>query len=234
MNPTPQKVYSPVAAGCDTGAELLKPHPLPEMFSNTGRSIQMPAVKEEIPTELKKLYSEELGIDLDSGKDGEIFKWFLASYLMGKRIGEGIAKTTWHEFMQAGLDTPQKIHDAGWDRLVEVLDSGNYDRYDYSTASRLLEVTGSLLDEYGGSLQKLHQEAADEADLEHRLQKLKGVGEVTANIFLREMRKIWKKADPEPLDRVRKKAAQFDIDLDSMNRKTKTFMRTEAALVRMR
>jgi hypothetical protein len=36
-----------------------------------------------------------------------------------------------------------------------------------------------------------------------------GVGEVTANIFLRELRPYWKKADPEPLPIVRRLATTF-------------------------
>ncbi|HLG29262.1 MAG TPA: hypothetical protein VI387_03550, partial [Candidatus Brocadiales bacterium] len=63
------------------------------------------------------LYSEQLGINLDSKKEEEIFKWFLASLLFGKRIGENIAARTYKEFEKAGILTPQAILKAGWDRL---------------------------------------------------------------------------------------------------------------------
>ena len=33
-------------------------------------------------------YSKELGIDLESGRSDEIFKWFLASILFGARISQ--------------------------------------------------------------------------------------------------------------------------------------------------
>jgi len=79
------------------------------------------------------------------------------------------------------------------------LDRGGYVRYGFKTASKLLEVAGHLMDHYRGDLNALHRAAADEADLEHRIQALgKGIGEVTVNIFLREMRGIWDKADPSP------------------------------------
>jgi hypothetical protein len=45
--------------------------------------------------ESTELYSEELGIDLASGDDEEVFKWFLASALFGGRISEDIAKRTY-------------------------------------------------------------------------------------------------------------------------------------------
>ncbi len=144
-----------------------------------------------------KTYSAELGIDLSGGKEAEVFKWFLAAILFGARISETIVKNAFRKFVQIGLITPQKIVKAGWDRLVEVLDAGGYVRYDFKTADKLLEVMGNLLQEYGGSLNSLHQNARDTADLTERLQALgKGIGPTTTQIFLRELRGIWEKADP--------------------------------------
>ena len=74
-----------------------------------------------------------------------------------------------------------------------------YTRYDFKTADKLLEVSNALLREYAGDLNSLHRLAADQSDLERRLKQLaKGVGDVTVNIFLREMRGIWPKAQPLP------------------------------------
>ena len=69
-------------------------------------------------------FSTSLGIDLDKREPREIFKWFLASILFGARIGEGIAEETYGQFERRGLLTPQRILEAGWDRLVEALDAG--------------------------------------------------------------------------------------------------------------
>lgn len=50
-------------------------------------------------------------------------------------------------------------------------------------------------------MNRLHEMSKDNADLETRLRSLaKGIGQVTVNIFLREMRGIWKKANPFPGD----------------------------------
>ena len=52
---------------------------------------------------------------------------------------------------------------------------------------------------YHGKLNRVHDLAADPADLEKRLKALgKGIGDVTVSIFLRELRDIWEKADPKP------------------------------------
>jgi endonuclease III len=78
-----------------------------------------------------------------------------------------------------------------------VLDNGGYVRYDFKTATKLLEVMTHLMDQYDGDLQKLHDVSNDADNLESRLKGLgKGIGEVTVQIFLRELRGLWPKAQP--------------------------------------
>ena len=138
-------------------------------------------------------YSQELVIDLN--KEEGRFKWFLASVLFAKRISSQLAKRTYKEFERAGIMTPESIMEAGWDKLVEVLDRGGYVRYDFSTASNLLGIAASLREKYG-SLENLHTQAKDSMDLEKKLLEFKGVGPTTVNIFLRELKGIWWKAKP--------------------------------------
>jgi len=144
---------------------------------------------------LSLTYSEELGLDLYNPEDR--FKWFIASILFAKRISTKIAKKTYRRFEEEKLTTPEKILAAGWNRLVEVLDSGGYVRYDFSTASNLIRVMEELKKKYG-DLEELYRKSSDPIDLERRLQEFRGVGPVGVNIFLRELRKIWKKAKPNP------------------------------------
>jgi len=74
-----------------------------------------------------------------------------------------------------------------------------YTRYDFKTATKLLNVVDSLIRKYNGKLVEIHRLASDSRDLENRLKELgKGVGDVTVGIFLRELRGTWKKADPLP------------------------------------
>jgi hypothetical protein len=82
-------------------------------------------------------YSEELGLDLS--KPNDRFLWFLASILFSNRISADIALKTIKRFEEEGLTTSDRILDAEWDRLVKVLDSGGYARYDFSTATYLLD-----------------------------------------------------------------------------------------------
>ncbi len=146
-------------------------------------------------------FSVELGIDLSQGSSREIFRWFLASVLFGARISESIVKKTFREFDSRGIVSPKAILDTGWDGLVEILDRGGYVRYDFKTATKLLDLCRTLTESNRADLADLCAASNDARDLEMRLKGLaKGIGDVTVNIFLREMRGVWDKADPLPSD----------------------------------
>lgn len=154
---------------------------------------------ESLVESLGERYSEVLKINLASKDDKEIFKWFLASVLFGAPITETSVIKTYRCFEKREVVTPNKILETGWNGLVKILDEGSYTRYDFKTADKLLEVMGNLNTRYGGSLSKLHEDAADSLDLEKRLKELgKGIGDVTVSIFLRDLRGVWRKADPKP------------------------------------
>jgi endonuclease III len=136
----------------------------------------------------KAIDARELRIDLGSGKERDLFKWFLACLLFGKPIQQEVAARAYAELARDGLVTPRAILDAGWDRLVAALDRGHYVRFDFSTATKLLEVSQALLERYG-SLTRLIRQARSRGDLVRRLQEFKGVGPTTTRIFLRGLRR---------------------------------------------
>jgi hypothetical protein len=105
---------------------------------------------------------------------------------------------------------------------------GGYVRYDGRKSRQILVDCELLLSEYRGSLTRLHESARDEADLEQRLLAFYGIGPVTVNIFLRELRPYWSKARPEPLPVVRALAAKHGIDLTAFDVASRTFNRIEA------
>lgn len=142
-------------------------------------------------------FSTELGLTLGRDRPRDLFLWFLAALLYGTRISGTIVAHTHAEFVRRGLVGPEQLIKTGWDGLVEVLDAGGYVRYDFKTATKLLDVMHQLVDRYGGDLNRLHDAARDASDVERRLIELgKGIGEVTIEIFLRELRGVWPKADP--------------------------------------
>lgn len=142
-------------------------------------------------------YTTQLGIQLNGLNAVEIFKWFVAAILYGARISEKIATRAWQVFERNTILMPERMICTGWDGLVAVLDQGGYARYDYKTATKLLVVSQTLLDRYAGNLNHLHAAASNGDDLKQRIMSLgKGVGPVTVQIFLRELRGRWDKATP--------------------------------------
>lgn len=199
------------------------------------RTGEAPAPLSRRALERSLLYSEELGIGLGGASDDACFRWFLASLLFGARISETTAKLTYAAFVRHGLTTPSKIIGAGWDFLVNpVMREGGYVRYDGRKSTQILRDCEKLLADYGGDMNRLHEAARDARDLEQRLGAFYGVGPVTTNIFLRELRPRWARADPAPLPIVEELARELGVDLTRYKRKSLAFARVEAGLLRNR
>jgi hypothetical protein len=115
-----------------------------------------------------------------------------------------------------------------------VMREGGYVRYDNQRSEQILRNCQTLLETYDGSLNELHESAEDESDLEDRIDAFYGVGPMTVNIFLRELRPVWEKNDPDPLGTVEEAAANHNVDLDRYVRDSEQFARVEAGLIRRR
>jgi hypothetical protein len=135
-------------------------------------------------------YASHLGIDLKSQKEEELFKWFLACLLFGKPIQTEIAERAYHRLLAEHLTSPEAILRAGWDKLVILLDQARYVRYDFSTATKLLDVCGELKRRYH-SVKNLLAQASTPYELFSKLQDFKHIGPVTARIFLCEIAPVW-------------------------------------------
>jgi len=169
-----------------------------------------------------KSYSEELGLDLKKPEDRQ--SWFFASVLFAKRISSSIALRTFEKFQEEGITAPKAMLDAGWHKLVQVLDAGGYVRYDFSTASALLDISRTILYKQG-DLERIHSKARSPSELEALLMEFKGVGPVAVNIFLRELRGIWAMAAPKP--------SRFAIEV-AQRLRVKRVDDVESQLVRIR
>ena len=185
---------------------------------------------EKLVRKFGEKYSKILGIKVQTNSEKEVFKWFLASILFGAPITEKSAIKTYRCFEKHGVLTPEKIIETGWDELVNILDEGSYTRYDFKTATKLLEVAENLQRNYNGSLKLLCEKASDSLDLEKKIKELgKGIGDTTVSIFLRELRGIWPKADPKPTSLVILAAKNLGIikseKIDAAKRELEDFWR---------
>lgn len=129
----------------------------------------------------------DLGITVKKNDEQSLFKWFLASFLFGKRIGQKIAAATWHVLVETHeRDTPRELCHCSHAELVRILGEGGYARYDESTADRLALLCKTLIDQYHGRILGIFEASESRADFERRLRGFKGVGPVTVRIFMRE------------------------------------------------
>ncbi|MGA1974040.1 MAG: hypothetical protein ABSG92_00160 [Conexivisphaerales archaeon] len=181
-------------------------------------------------------FSKLLGIDLQSRRKEEIVKWFLASILYSKPIRESTATSTYKTFEAYEAVDVEGILSTGWDGLVRILDEGGYTRYDFSTATKLLEAFGHLKSQYASDLWNLYDRSSGGLELEKRLKGLgKGIGDTTVSIFLRDMRHIWPKAHPNPSPLVRLAMGELCIDnlAETAKRNGVDAVKLETALLRL-
>ncbi len=170
-------------------------------------------------------HARDLGLDLRC--EAHRFRWFLASVFFTGGVSTEIAKRTYKEFEREEMLTPERIIEAGWDRLVEVLDAGGYVVYDFATASKVLEIATKLKERYG-SLENLYERAKNNKDLEKKLQEFKGVGPTTVGTFLRELKGVWEKAQPSLSPVAKEVASRLALDEGALGRPA-----TELALIRI-
>nr|WP_225923352.1 DNA methylase [Pseudomonas farris] len=126
-------------------------------------------------------------IDLRGANEAALFKWLVASFLMGKRIQGAIAANAYKVVVeQHQRDTPQKLAHCTHRQLVVMLGQAHYVRYDETTASRLLALASKLNNEYAGKVSNIVEASADRQAFEKRLSEFEGIGPKTIEIFMRE------------------------------------------------
>ncbi|MFK3795136.1 DNA methylase [Pseudomonas sp. NPDC088444] len=139
----------------------------------------------------KIISATDLGIQLGKDDEHALFKWLIASFLMGKRIRAQLAVEAYKVIVEHHeRDTPRKLVMCTHSQLVKMLGEGGYARYDESTAERLLKLSKKLIDEYGGKLINIREASENQADFEMRLAAFEGIGPKTVEIFMRDAREV--------------------------------------------
>jgi endonuclease III len=140
--------------------------------------------------ERNKHSPSEFDLDVISGDD-DMFRWFLLCFLFGKPIRSETAVATWRIFIDGKVDTPWAILETPNHKLVNMLRSGGYTRYQHAAADGLQKCMKQLIRDYDGSLYLMVESSMDEDELSKRIQKLYGVGPKIAEIFMREVDEIF-------------------------------------------
>lgn len=139
-----------------------------------------------------KSFAEELRIDLGKNTPASLYQHLILSLLASARISSGIALKAAKALFGEGWRTPQKMADVTWEERTRVLNHAGYAHYDESTSRYIANTTALLLDRHDGDLRKLREAAGRDPGEERKLLKqFKGIGEVGADIFLREVQTVW-------------------------------------------
>lgn len=133
----------------------------------------------------------DLGINVADQHRQGLYKWLLASFLLGKRIRSSVALQAYRILVDRhGLDTPGKLGQCAHRELVRLLGQAGYARYDESTARRLRTLGVRLATELPAHLQAMQDGTEGLRDVERWLLTFEGIGPKTLEIFMREARVV--------------------------------------------
>lgn len=192
-------------------------------------------IVETLIDEQGTLYSEAMGAEIARDTPVELFHWLVGTTLLSARINASQAVTAARALRDHDLHTVGGLLDVAEGRLIEVLRENGYRRYDTTTAGYLRETAQMVRDDYGGDLREMR--AADADTVLERIKAAKGVGDVGADIFAREVQLVWDvfypRADGPAMEAARQLGLPTEAgDLADLAGDRTRFVRLMAALTR--
>src|SRR5215217_9496690 len=172
-------------------------------------------VASELLRRYPRTYAQELGVDrLDRPSD--LFPLLVLALLMSARIRASIAADAATALFRNGWRTARAMAEASWEARARTLNRAGYARYDERTSAMLGETSQLLLDRYKGDLRRLREEAGHQPATERKLIKeCKGIGDVGADIFFREVQRDWSELFPFADKRALQAAKRFGLTTDA-------------------
>ena len=145
--------------------------------------------------------AEDMGIDVAANDSENLFCLLVGALLLSARIHHELAMKSARVIFSRGWTTPQKMVKTTWEQRVKALDEGGYVRYDERTSTMLGETARMAIEKYHGDVRGLRDAAsvarrADPATERKLLKEFKGIGDVGADIFFREVQLVWPELYP--------------------------------------
>jgi endonuclease III len=141
-------------------------------------------------------FVQEAGFTLRDSPSS-LFRLLCLALLLSARIRSSIAVNAAKALAKHKWTTPQRLLDSTWEERAKVLNQSGYARYDERTSTMLEQSARLLVERWGGDLRNLRREAERNPSRERQLlQQFKGIGEVGADIFCREVQTIWEELRP--------------------------------------
>ncbi|MFF8946844.1 endonuclease [Streptomyces sp. NPDC014864] len=141
-------------------------------------------------------FAEDAGIPPEDAPQ-PLYRLLVLAVLLSARIRGSVAIATARALYDAGLRDPRSMAGSDWQDRVDALGRGGYRRYDERTATLLGEGAELIAERWGGDLRRLREEAdGDLTKLRGLLREVPGLGPVGADIFLREVQRVWPETAP--------------------------------------
>jgi endonuclease III len=156
-------------------------------------------------------FAEDVGIHrLD--RPAPLFRLLVLALLMSARIRASVASAAARALFERGLTTPARMAAATWEERTRILNGAGYARYDERTSRMLAATAGLVLERYRGDLRRLRGAADQDPTVERALLKeCKGIGDVGANIFFREVQVAWPELYPFADERALRAAERLGL-----------------------
>jgi hypothetical protein len=136
-------------------------------------------------------YAAEAGIKL-ADKPMPLFQLLALCMLASKPIDAAIATGAAREIFKAGLRTPKAVLASDRRTMISAFGRAHYVRYDESSATRLTDMAERVRDDYTGDLRHIAARSRhDVAAAKRMLKQFKGIGDIGADIYLREVQDVW-------------------------------------------
>ena len=149
------------------------------------------SVAERVLDRHGRTFAHEAGIRL-ADQPAALFQLLVLALLLSTRIGAGVAVAAAAGLRGAGWTAPQRMRDAPRSAVIATLGRSGYRRYDERTATRLRELSGVVVQKYGGDLRRLAAAADEDVGRASALvQEFNGIGPTGAAVFLREVQAVW-------------------------------------------
>nr|WP_299241556.1 hypothetical protein [uncultured Halomonas sp.] len=184
-----------------------------------------------------RTFAQELGIALKRNTPAPLFRLLCFSLLTSAPLSASAAMQACKALGKAGWTTPSKMASSTWNERVRVLNGNGYARYDEKTARQLEALAMHVQETYGGDLRQLRSAANGDVKKARRLLKeFKGIGDVGADIFLREVQLCWEEYHPFADKMALASSVKLDLgdDAEKLAKRVDSndFARLVAALVR--
>ncbi|MEV0636178.1 endonuclease [Streptomyces sp. NPDC050619] len=180
---------------------------------NKGKDKQERTLR-ELTSAHGQTFAEEAGITLKDTPQ-PLYRLLVLAVLLSARIRGSVAVATARALHEAGLRDPRRMAEADWQERVDALGRGGYRRYDERTATQLGDGAELLTERWGGDLRRLRKEADGKvSELRRLLQEVPGLGPSGADIFLREVQRVWPEAAPYLDDKALSGAERLGLPKD--------------------